>query len=246
MSRCCSQANWFFGAILFVGTGVLGMIVAGNVKAKTETTGEEITLAHVDGNQEETKTAEGENTVNSEDGKKIATLGAGCFWCVEAVFEELEGVSAVSSGYMGGHVDNPTYRQVCEGTTGHAEVCRVLYDPEKISFERILEVFWKTHDPTTLNRQGYDTGTQYRSAVFYHDEEQKQAAERLKKRLDDSGAFNDPIVTEITAASKYYPAENYHQNYFSNNPNQRYCQAVIVPKMEKFRKVFKDDLKKKK
>ncbi len=177
-------------------------------------------------------------------GEEIATLGAGCFWCVEAVFKELDGVSSVDSGYMGGHVLNPTYRQVCEANTGHAEVCRVTYDPAKISFKEILEVFWVAHDPTTLNQQGADRGPQYRSAIFYHTDEQKQLAEKYKKELDESGAFRNPIVTEITAASVYWQAEDYHQDYYEMNPNDRYCQAVAQPKIDKVRKVFKDKLKK--
>lgn len=189
--------------------------------------------------------AKPEDATTKEGSKTMAkvTFGAGCFWCVEAVFERLEGVSKVVSGYMGGQLENPTYKDICTGTTGHAEVCELTYDPEKISFEELLEVFWKTHDPTTLNQQGADRGTQYRSAVFYHDDEQKKIAEAYKKKLDESGAFDDPIVTEITKASKFYPAEDYHQDYFANNPNQGYCAAVIIPKIAKFEKVFADKLK---
>ena len=174
---------------------------------------------------------------------EVAILGAGCFWCVEAVFEELNGVISVESGYMGGHVENPTYREVCTGTTGHAEVAKVTFDPAVVSFKEVLEVFWQTHDPTTLNRQGADVGTQYRSAVFYLTDEQKETAEFYKKKLAESGAFSAPIVTEITKSSTYYPAEDYHQNYYSLNPNQGYCQYVIRPKLEKFRKAFADKLK---
>jgi peptide-methionine (S)-S-oxide reductase len=175
--------------------------------------------------------------------KEVAMLGAGCFWCIEAVFEELKGVIAVESGYMGGHVENPTYRAVTTGTTGHAEIAKITFDPSIISFKEVLEVFWQTHDPTTLNRQGADVGTQYRSAVFYLSEEQKETAEFYKKKLNESGAFNGPIVTEITKASAYYPAEDYHQNYYALNPNQGYCQFVIKPKLDKFRKAFADKLK---
>lgn len=175
---------------------------------------------------------------------ETATFGAGCFWCVEAVFEKLEGVVSVTSGYMGGTVDNPTYEEVCTGETGHAEVCEIKYDPGKISFADLLEVFWKTHDPTTLNRQGADVGTQYRSVVFYHSERQRELAEYYKLELDKSGAFKDPIVTEISAAGRYYVAEDYHQDYFRNNSAQPYCQFVIVPKLRKFEAVFKDKLKK--
>lgn len=186
------------------------------------------------------------NSMNLEaqSGKnEVAILGAGCFWCVEAVFEELNGVISVESGYMGGHIDNPTYREVCTGTTGHAEVAKVTFDPSVVSFKEVLEVFWQTHDPTTLNRQGADVGTQYRSAVFYLSEDQKSTAEFYKQKLNESGAFNGPIVTEITKASTYYPAEDYHQNYYALNSNQGYCQFVIRPKLEKFRKVFADKLK---
>lgn len=177
-------------------------------------------------------------------GLEEVTFGSGCFWCVEAVFQELEGVTSVKSGYSGGEVINPTYRQICTGTTGHAEVARIVYDPKKISFEELLEVFWKTHDPTTLNRQGNDSGTQYRSAIFFHNDKQKETAEHYKIELDKSGAFANPIVTEISPLINYYEAENYHQDYYTLNPNQGYCQFVIAPKMDKFRKAFKDKLKK--
>jgi peptide-methionine (S)-S-oxide reductase len=176
--------------------------------------------------------------------KEVAVLGAGCFWCIEAVFQELKGVESVESGYMGGTVDNPTYEQVCTGTTGHAEVARITFDPGVITYKEVLEVFWKTHDPTTLNRQGADVGTQYRSAVFYLNAKQKEEAEFYKQRLNESGAFSAPIITEITAAGKFYIAENYHQDYYSLNPNQGYCQYVIQPKLEKFRAAFADKLKK--
>lgn len=174
---------------------------------------------------------------------ETATFGAGCFWCVEAVFKELKGVKTVESGYSNGTVPNPTYRQVCTGTTGHAEVVQIKYDPDVVSFETLLEVFWKTHDPTTLNRQGADTGTQYRSGVYYHSDEQKKLAEAIKKKLDEAGIWENPIVTEIVKADTFYKAEDYHQDYFELNGQQPYCRAVIVPKMEKFRKVFKDKLK---
>jgi peptide-methionine (S)-S-oxide reductase len=186
------------------------------------------------------------NTVESNPGKyDTATLANGCFWCTEAIFEELEGVVSATSGYTGGQVANPTYKQVVTGTTGHAECLQVVFDPAKISFDELLEVFWETHDPTTLNRQGADVGTQYRSAVFYHNAEQKEKAERYKEELNKSGAFDNPIVTEITAFEKFYPAEDYHQQYFENNENSNpYCRVVIRPKLDKFRKVFKDKLKK--
>ena len=174
---------------------------------------------------------------------KLATFGAGCFWCVEAVFQQLEGVVSVESGYAGGTAPNPTYRQVCSGATGHAEVCQIRYDPAKISYDKLLEVFWQTHDPTTLNRQGPDVGTQYRSVVFYHDDQQRAQAEKRKRDLDAAGIWNAPIVTEISPLLKFYKAEDYHQNYFRTNPQERYCQMVIRPKIEKFRKVFQDALK---
>lgn len=176
-------------------------------------------------------------------GFEEATLGAGCFWCIEAVFQNLNGVISVESGYSGGSVKNPSYREVCNGTTGHAEVARITYDPKVVSFDEVLEVFWQTHDPTTLNRQGNDVGTQYRSVVFYHNEEQRKRAELYKAELDKSGAFDKPIVTEISKLTNYYPAEDYHQNYYENNPNAAYCTFVVQPKVEKFKKVFKDKLK---
>jgi peptide-methionine (S)-S-oxide reductase len=173
-----------------------------------------------------------------------ATLASGCFWCVEAVFQNLRGVTSVVSGYSGGTVENPTYNAVCTGTTGHAEACQIMYDPAVISFTDILEVFWKMHDPTTLNRQGNDVGTQYRSAIFYHNEEQRAEALAYMKQLDSSGTFGAPIVTEITPFMKFYKAENYHQNYFNENGAQPYCQFVVRPKVEKFRKLFAEKLKK--
>lgn len=173
-----------------------------------------------------------------------ATFANGCFWCTEAIFEELEGVISATSGYTGGHVENPTYKQVCTGETGHAECLQIVYDPSKISFDELLEVFWETHDPTTLNRQGADVGTQYRSGIFYHNQEQKEKAEKYKAALDKSGAFDKPIVTEITPFTTFYPAEDYHQQYFENNENSNpYCRIVIRPKLDKFEKVFKDKLK---
>jgi peptide-methionine (S)-S-oxide reductase len=172
-----------------------------------------------------------------------ATFGNGCFWCTEAIFQQLNGVISVNSGYSGGHVKNPTYEEVCEKKTGHAEVCRIVYDPAKISFDELLEVFWQTHDPTTLNRQGNDVGPQYRSVVFYHNEEQKKKAEYYKQALDKSGAFDKPIVTAIEPLKNYYPAEDYHQNYFRDNPNNTYCYFVIRPKLEKFEKAFANKLK---
>ncbi len=173
-----------------------------------------------------------------------ATFGTGCFWCTEAIFQQLDGVLKVSSGYSGGQVKNPTYKEVCEGTTGHAECVEIVYDPAKITFDELLEVFWQTHDPTTLNRQGNDVGTQYRSAIFYHNDEQKAKAEKYKAELNKSGAWDKPIVTEITPASAFYVAENYHQDYYNNNGSAPYCYYVIRPKLEKFEKVFKSKMKK--
>lgn len=184
--------------------------------------------------------------INSSSEKiDTATFGTGCFWCTEAIFEELNGVLKVTSGYMGGHVDNPSYKAVCTGETGHAECVQVQYEPDKISYDELLEVFWQVHDPTTLNRQGADVGTQYRSVVFYHNDEQRQKAEHYKAELDKSGAFPQPIVTEIAPASKFYVAEDYHQEYYQNNKNANpYCAVVIRPKLEKFQKVFASKLKK--
>lgn len=174
---------------------------------------------------------------------EIITLGSGCFWCTEAVFQQLRGVQSAVSGYSGGKMRQPTYKEVCAGKTGHAEVVQVTFDPEVVSLEDILQVFWKTHDPTTLNRQGNDVGTQYRSAIFYHDEHQREVAKDLKKRLDESGAWSDLIVTEITKFDVFYPAEDYHQDYFNENGTQPYCQFVVAPKVEKFKQVFADKLK---
>ncbi len=176
---------------------------------------------------------------------EIATFANGCFWCTEAIFEQLDGVISAVSGYTGGQTPNPTYKEVCTGETGHAECLQITYNPSKISFDELLEIFWQTHDPTTLNRQGADIGTQYRSAIFYHNNEQKEKAEKYKAELNASGAFDNPIVTEITVFGKFYPAEDYHQQYFETNENNNsYCRIVIRPKLDKFKKVFKDRLKK--
>lgn len=174
---------------------------------------------------------------------ETATLGGGCFWCTEAIYKELKGVVDVEPGYSGGHVKNPSYEEVCTGNTGHAEVVQITFDPEIASFSDILEVFFETHDPTTLNRQGNDIGTQYRSVIFYHSENQKETAEKVIKLFDEEKVYNKPIVTEITPFTAFYPAEKYHEDYFEKNPDQPYCQFVIVPKLEKFRKIFKDKLK---
>jgi peptide-methionine (S)-S-oxide reductase len=188
---------------------------------------------------------EGKKTMSEvKSNLEKATFGNGCFWCTEAVFLELKGVQKVESGYSGGQVKNPTYREVCTGETGHAEVIQITYDPKVISYEELLEVFWNTHDPTTLNKQGADEGTQYRSAVFYHNEEQKKIATEYKKQLEASKVYRNPIVTEISPLINFYKAEDYHQNYYSLNPNQGYCQYVIRPKVEKFRKQYSAKLKK--
>ena len=178
-----------------------------------------------------------------DDKLEVATFGAGCFWCVEAIFQRLDGVVKVESGYSGGHVKNPTYKEVCTGTTGHAEVCQITYNPKEISYEELLEVFWQTHDPTTLNRQGNDVGTQYRSVIFYHNENQKKLATEYKTKLEKEKVFDDPIVTQIEPYTNFYVAEDYHQNYFNENGSQPYCSFVIAPKVEKFKKVFKEKLK---
>ena len=174
---------------------------------------------------------------------ETATLGAGCFWCVEAVFDDLRGVHDVVSGYSGGHKDNPTYQEVCTMDTGHAEVVQIKFDPEELSFADLLRVFFTVHDPTTLNRQGNDIGTSYRSAIYYHSPEQKETAEQVKNEIEGAKIYDDPIVTEITAFDKFWPAEDYHQEYFANNPNQPYCAAVVAPKVAKFRKMYSDRLK---
>lgn len=184
--------------------------------------------------------------INAQAGDQTdtATFATGCFWCTEAIFEELNGVLSVTSGYSGGSVPNPTYKEVCTGETGHAECVQVVYEPSKISYDELLEVFFEVHDPTSLNRQGADVGTQYRSGIFYHNAEQKEKAEYYKNELNKSGAYDKPIVTEITAFSKFYPAEDYHQEYYDNNKNSNpYCSIVIRPKLEKFEKVFAKKLK---
>lgn len=182
------------------------------------------------------------DTPHSE--KAVITFGAGCFWCTEAVFLNVKGVEKVVSGYSGGKIKNPSYREICTGTTGHAEVTQITYNPGLVSYEELLEIFWNTHDPTTLNQQGADVGTQYRSVIFYNTEKEKNIALAYKKQLDDSGIFKKSIVTEISPLTNFYPAEDYHQNYYELNPNQGYCQYVIRPKVEKFRKQFADKLKK--
>ena len=177
------------------------------------------------------------------EGMQVATLGGGCFWCVEAIYEDLKGVESVISGYSGGAKKNPSYQEVCSGFTGHAEVIQITFDPQVISYKDILEVFWEVHDPTTLNRQGADIGSQYRSVIFYHSDEQKSIAEESKKQTDASGLYKDPIVTEISEFKGFYEAEDYHQDYFFNNPNQPYCSVVISPKVKKFKNKYEDQLK---
>ena len=182
--------------------------------------------------------------INKKEQKMAqATFGSGCFWCTEAFFQRLKGVEKVVSGYSGGKIKNPTYREVCSGKTGHAEVIQVTYNPEIISYKALLEVFWKTHDPTTLNQQGNDVGTQYRSVIFYHDQDQENQAKHYKQELDKAGIFAGPIVTEISPYETFFAADDYHQNYYNSNANQPYCNIVITPKLEKFEKVFKEVLK---
>ena len=180
----------------------------------------------------------------SKAGLQLATFGSGCFWCTEAIFQQVNGVVKIESGYSGGKGKNPTYHEVCSGQTGHAEVIQLTYDPEKVSYDELLEFFWKSHDPTTLNKQGADVGTQYRSVIFYHNDDQKKLAEEYKDKLNASGAFTGPIVTEISPFTAFYKAEDYHQNYYNLNGNAPYCSYVIQPKLEKFKKVFKEKLKK--
>jgi peptide-methionine (S)-S-oxide reductase len=180
------------------------------------------------------------------EGKELetATLAAGCFWCVEAVFDDLKGVEDVVSGYSGGHTENPTYQEVCSETTGHAEVVQIKFDPDVLSYEDLLRVYFTVHDPTQMNRQGNDIGTSYRSAIFYHSDEQRESAKNIINEITNEGIYDKPIVTEVTPFDKFWPAENYHQEYFANNPNQPYCAAVVAPKVAKFRKKFADRLKK--
>jgi peptide-methionine (S)-S-oxide reductase len=175
--------------------------------------------------------------------RETATLGGGCFWCLEAVYQQLRGVEEVVSGYSGGQIDHPTYREVCEGTTGHAEVTQITFDPEVVSFREILEVFFTIHDPTTLNRQGGDVGTQYRSVIFWHSEDQKRVAEEVMAELEREKVWDAPLVTELAPLERFYPAEGYHQEYYQRNPNQAYCRVVIEPKVAKFRKTFLERLR---
>ncbi|KAB2918306.1 MAG: peptide-methionine (S)-S-oxide reductase MsrA [Bacteroidetes bacterium] len=219
---------------------VIPLAAACKPKQQTNSSVEKVSSVFANTSDKKTQT----NMNDSNTRLDTATFGAGCFWCVEAVFQDLKGVKSVACGYSGGKIKNPTYREVCSGLTGHAEVIQIAYNPDKISFDELLEVFWQTHDPTTLNQQGADRGTQYRSVVFYHNEEQKVLAEKYKKALNDSQAFANPVVTEISAYTEFYKAEDYHQNYFNENGEEPYCRMVIKPKVDKFKKVFKDKLKK--
>jgi peptide-methionine (S)-S-oxide reductase len=214
--------------------GLLGLMVASVFAAPEETN-----MTATD-NDKQTGDKPADDKHGEDKDLQTVTLGSGCFWCTEAVFQQLKGVKSAVSGYSGGRVVNPTYEQVCGGNTGHAEVIQVTYDPSQLSFTDVLRVFWQTHDPTTPNRQGHDVGTQYRSAIFYHNDAQRKLAEEYKKQLDGSGTFGAPIVTEIVPFEKFYPAEKYHQEYFELNPGQQYCEYVIRPKVEKFRKEFAD------
>jgi len=182
--------------------------------------------------------------MNSESDRETATLAGGCFWCLEAVFNDMRGVEKVSSGYVGVSLPNPSYQQVCMGTTGHAEVVQIVFNPKETSFKELLEVFFTIHDPTTLNRQGADVGTQYRSAIFYHSPGQKEGAERVIKEMEAERIWDHPIVTEVTPLETFYPAEGYHQQYYEQNPNQPYCRMVVAPKVAKFRKLYLSKLKK--
>ena len=212
----------------------LAYLIAGSLPAQTLTSKTDSTMTN-------TVAARDSNAVNPSNDLELATLGGGCFWCIEAFFQDLKGVSKVESGYSGGHVRNPGYREVCNGTTGHAEVIQITYDPAVISFRDIVEIFFTVHDPTTLNRQGNDVGTQYRSAIFYHSPEQKSVAEEVK--VAAAGIWDAPVVTEITAFDAFYKAEDYHQNYYKDNPAQPYCSIVIAPKVKKFGQKYQEKLK---
>ncbi|MFY8003919.1 MAG: peptide-methionine (S)-S-oxide reductase MsrA [Chitinophagaceae bacterium] len=196
------------------------------------------------GSAQKNKISKKMDQISKNTNNEIAYFGEGCFWCTEAFFQRLKGVISVESGYGGGHVINPTYEQVCDKTTGHVELAKIVYNPAEISYDELLEVFWKTHDPTTYNRQGNDVGPQYKSVIYYLNEEQKNKAIAYKEALGKSGAWDKPIVTEVLPFKNYYPAENYHQNYYNDNAGQGYCYFVIRPKLEKFEKVFKNKLKK--
>lgn len=222
-------------ALLVIAAGVAGLVFAKAPRQKS-THKKSVHMKH-----EQTSQQPGSDADGTELEK--ATFGGGCFWCTEAVFQRLKGVHRVVSGYSGGETNNPTYEQVCTGLTGHAEAIQITYDPKQVSYADLLEVFWKTHDSTTLNQQGADFGTQYRSAIFYHSDEQKELAEQYKKQLESEHVFRKPIVTEITEFTEFYPAEDHHQNYYNSHRSQGYCRAVINPKISKLNKVFRDKLK---
>ena len=227
--------------VIVVAAGLAAILAAGVFMAAPNNAADQPSAADQPGDK--TQPSPAPSSAPVKEGHEQVTFGSGCFWCTEAVFDELKGVESSVSGYSGGKIANPTYEQVCTGSTGHAEVIQVTYDPKVIKFSDLLAVFWQTHDPTTLNRQGADSGTQYRSAIFYHTDEQKKEAEFYKKKLDESGAFREPIVTEITKFERFYPAEGYHQEYYAANPEAGYCRMVIQPKVEKFKKAFADKLK---
>jgi peptide-methionine (S)-S-oxide reductase len=220
-----SNVQFSFAILIALGAARFGLAQTGNPE-----------MSNTTDKQAASSTNPGATTSSGK--LEQVTFGSGCFWCTEAVFERLKGVKSVVSGYSGGRLENPTYEQVCSGLTGHAEVVQVTYDPSEIAFTDLLQVFWKTHDPTTLNRQGHDVGTQYRSAIFYHNDQQRKLAEAYRDQLNQSNTFGAPIVTEITPFEKFYPAEKYHQEYYDQNPGQRYCELVIRPKVEKFKKEF--------
>lgn len=232
---------WKFGIVL-VAAGALGYAyLQGQDVADPDHVppDEPVSNADASGGQ----TMPDSNDHDAQQKLATATFGSGCFWCAEAIFQHVKGVKRVVSGYSGGHVENPTYEQVCSKKTGHAEVVQITYDPEVVSYKDLLEVFWKTHDPTTLNRQGHDVGPQYRSVIFYHNQQQRELADKYKKRLDEAKAFSAPIVTEIAKFDKFYPAEDYHQDFYQLNPRQGYCTFVIAPKLKKFKAAFADKLK---
>ncbi|MCO8125063.1 peptide-methionine (S)-S-oxide reductase MsrA [Stieleria sp. TO1_6] len=227
---------WIFILICAAATIVAGTLSAAPPTA-TDTTATDTTV-------DATASPAATDDSDSSPKQAVATFAGGCFWCTEAVFERMEGVNDVVSGYIGGTVPNPTYKQVCSAQTGHAEAVEIYYDPSKVQFDELLHVFFKTHDPTTLNRQGPDSGPQYRSSVFYHDDEQKKITEQYIKQLDESGDFDRKIVTQLEKATTFYPAEEYHQDFYRRNPNYGYCQANVVPKLRKFNRNFGDKLKK--
>jgi peptide-methionine (S)-S-oxide reductase len=229
---------WIGLAVGLVGVGWLGLRAGGiDTTESLESKRKEVF------SEKDNAVSETGQVTTKDPADAVATFAGGCFWCTEAVFLQLKGVKSVVSGYIGGKLKNPTYEQVCSGATGHAEAIQITFDPKVVSFVDLLEVFWSTHDPTTLNRQGNDVGTQYRSAIFFHDEDQKKLAETYKAKLEEAKAFSQPIVTTFEPATTFYPAEKYHQDYFNQNPNQGYCAVMIRPKVDKVRKVFKEKVK---